>query len=370
MSVKENILNIISKEDLSPDDIYYLLSLEDPGDVKFLGQKACEVKKEYIGNTVYYRGLIEFSNICQKDCLYCGIRKSNPIPRRFQMSRIEILDSAMFAFRNHYGSVVLQSGERSDSRFTAFVCDIVKEIKDMTDGKLGITLSCGEQSRETYHSFYQAGAHRYLLRIETSDRDLYSKIHPTDNLHDFDTRLKCLQWLKETGFQVGTGVMVGLPFQTISHLASDLLFFKKIDADMIGMGPYVEHSMTPLYAYRESLMTQQERLMLTLKMIAVLRIMMKDINIVSATALQVIDGFGRERALKFGANIMMPGLTPTEHRGDYLLYEDKPCIGENREECRDCLVTRIRMAGDEVGFDLWGDSLHFKTRNLKNQSYV
>jgi len=363
MGGKEKIKTITLKSELLAGDIHFLLSLEVPDEIKFLGELAYAVKKEYVSNRVYFRGLIEFSNSCSKDCLYCGIRRSNDSPERFLMTRQEILDAAIFAYRNRYGSVVLQSGERTDNTFTSFVCDVVKSIKTATDGKLGITLSCGEQNQETYRSFFAAGAHRYLLRIETSDRELYQKIHPKDKYHDFDTRLTCLRSLKATGFQVGTGVMVGLPFQTIDHLVSDLLFLKEIDADMVGLGPYIEHSQTPLYQYRDQLWPQQERLIMTLKMIAVLRIMMQDINIASATALQAIDGFGRERALKFGANIIMPSHTPREHRKDYLLYEDKPCIEEDREECKGCLEIRIKLVGDEIGYDTWGDSRHFMKRN-------
>ena len=364
MPIREQIhaLSLKGQHDLS--DLRFLLSLEDPGDIRYLGELGGAVKNQYLNNKVHLRGLIEFSNLCSKDCLYCGIRKSNKKPVRFQLMQQEIIDAAVFAFNNRYGSIVLQSGERSDREFIGFVCDVVRTIKSVTDGKLGITLSCGEQTRETYHNFFKAGAHRYLLRIETSDRDLYGKLHPNDAHHSFEARLRCLDWLKETGYQVGTGVMVGLPFQTIDHLAADLLFIKNLDADMVGLGPYIEHSQTPLFSQRELLWPEQYRLSMTLKMIAILRIMMKDINIASATALQAIDGFGRERALKFGANIIMPSLTPKEHRKDYLLYEDKPCIDEDREECRDCLEMRVKMVGDEIAYDSWGDSLHYIYRNL------
>lgn len=363
MVEREKIKTIALKSELSAGDIHFLLSLKDPGEIKFLGELAYAVKYEHVGNKVYFRGLIEFSNICSKDCLYCGIRRSNDNPERFLMPKQDIIDAALFAFTNRYGSIVLQSGERNDNAFISFVCDVVRSIKTATEGKLGITLSCGEQSLETYQRFFEAGAHRYLLRIESSDRELYQKLHPADRHHDFDARLNCLRLLKKTGYQLGTGVMVGLPFQTTDHLVSDLLFLKEIDADMVGLGPYIEHSQTPLYQYCDQVWQKQERLVFTLKMIAVLRIMMKDINIASATALQAIDGFGRERALKFGANIIMPSLTPRKHRKDYLLYEDKPCIEEDREECRDCLEIRIKLVGDEIGYDAWGDSRHFINRN-------
>ena len=364
MTIRDQIASLSRKADLTAADIGFLLTLKEPGDIRYLGELASAVKAEYVGRKVYFRGLIEFSNICAKDCFYCGIRRSNETPQRYFMSKQEILDAALFAFNSRYGSIVLQSGERSDPAFTGFISEVVKEIKDITNGKLGITLSCGEQSAATYRDFFEAGAHRYLLRIETSDRELYKKLHPDDIHHDYDKRLDCVHLLKKTGFQVGTGVMVGLPFQTVDHLVRDILFLKEIDADMIGLGPYIEHSQTPLFVYRDQLWSQQDRLMMTLKTIAILRIIMKDINIASATALQAIDGFGRERALKFGANIIMPSLTPGKYRKDYLLYEDKPCIEENREECRDCLETRIKMVGDDIGYDEWGDPVHFKKRNL------
>jgi len=174
------------------------------------------------------------------------------------MSRQEILHAAMFAYNSRCGSIVLQSGERSDPSFTGFISEVVREIKEATNGQLGITLSCGEQNAATYRAFFEAGAHRYLLRIETSDRELYKKLHPDDTHHDFDKRLDCLSLLRETGFQVGTGVMVGLPFQTIEHLVRDILFLKEIDADMIGLGPYIEHSQTPLYDYSNQLWSRQE----------------------------------------------------------------------------------------------------------------
>lgn len=364
MNGKEHIRQTVEGKALSREEIISLLELDDPEDIKFLGTLARDVKNEHVGNITYLRGLIEFSNSCIKDCLYCGIRRSNKQARRFLMSREEIVDAAVFAWKNGYGSVVLQSGERSNRKFTDFICDVLKAIMDACDGELGITLSCGEQSPETYRSFFGAGASRYLLRIETSSRALYSRLHPNDGLHVFDDRLRCLGWLKETGFQLGSGVMVGLPWQTVGDLADDLIFLRDTDVDMVGLGPYIEHSKTPLYAFRDELWPKENRLQMTLKMIAVLRIMMKDINIASATALQAIDGFGRERALRYGANVIMPTLTPSRLRKDYLLYEDKPCIEEERDECRDCLAIRIRMAGDGIGYGQRGDSGHFQKRNV------
>lgn len=276
------------------------------------------------------------------------------------MHQNEIVDAAIFAWKNHYGSVVLQSGELESASNTDFICDTLKKIKKETNGELGITLSCGEQSSDVYRRFFDSGAHRYLLRIETSDKQLYQQLHPQDSMHDFEKRIECLRTIKEIGFQLGTGIMIGLPGQTIESIANDLLFFKETDVDMVGMGPYIEHSQTPLFYSQAPLISKNERFHLTLKAVAALRLLMKDINIAAATALQTLDLMGREKALRFGANIIMPNITPSVYRKDYLLYEDKPCIDEDAEQCKDCLSNRVAIIGDTIGYDKWGDSLHFK----------
>lgn len=327
-----------------------------------LFRRAREVRDQTLGNKVYFRGLIEFSNICSKDCFYCGIRKSNKRVVRYEATDEEILTACRFAWGNRFGSVVLQSGERSSPRFVDRVERLVREIKRFSGGELGITLSCGEQSRESYQRWREAGAHRYLLRIETSSPALYARIHPQNSLHAFEKRLEALRLLREIGFQVGTGVMIGLPFQTVEELAADLLFFREIDIDMCGMGPYIEHEHTPLYQFRHLLLPREERFGLALRMIAVLRLLMPDINIAAATALQAIDPAGREKAVAVGANVIMPNLTPCQYRRDYLLYEDKPCLDEDAELCRNCLEARIELAGSEIGYGEWGDSKHFQHR--------
>lgn len=333
-----------------------------------LFKQAREIRDRTVGNKVYFRGLVEFSNICAKNCLYCGIRKGNSNVVRYDLSDNEILDACRFAWENKFASVVLQSGELSSSSFVKRVDRLLKAIKTFSGNELGITLSCGEQTRETYRRWYESGAHRYLLRIEATNRNLYEKIHPVNKLHLFDRRLQALHYLRETGYQVGTGVMIGLPFQTLDDLAGDLLFFRELDIDMCGMGPYIEHEDTPLYEYRHLLQTRKERFDLALKMIAVLRILMPDINIAAATALQAIDPAGREKAVAIGANVIMPNLTPMAHRKDYLLYEDKPCLDEDAELCKQCLEARIHLAGSEIGYGEWGDSKHFGLRHAKSSS--
>jgi len=355
------IQEILKKDNFSKEDLIVLLQA-DRENAKPIFEKAYQTKKEYVGTKVYYRGLIEFSNICAKDCYYCGIRRSNKNTDRYEIGEKHILEAAKFAYENNYASVVLQSGERTDKVFIDKIEHLLKEIKKLSNGKLGITISLGEQTEEVYQRWFDSGAHRYLLRIEATNRELYSKIHPNNDLHDYDKRLKALYALKKVGYQTGTGVMVGLPFQTIENLADDLLFFKEFDIDMNGMGPFIEHEHTPLWEYRDTLMPQKERLFLTFKMIALLRIMMKDINIAAATALQAIDPLGREKALKVGANVIMPNVTPTVHRKDYQLYQNKPCIDEGADDCVSCLDARIGLVGDQIGYGEWGDSIHFKNR--------
>ncbi len=363
--MSDRISRILKKENFIKADIVKLLQTNKE-ERQLLFAKANEVKKEYVGLKTYYRGLIEFSNICAKDCYYCGIRAGNKNVKRYDINDEQILQAVKFAYDNNYGSVVFQSGERMDKQFIERIEQLLIKSKNITNGKIGITISLGEQSSETYKKWYNAGAHRYLLRIESSNKDLYYKIHPQNAKHDFDTRLKALYNLQRTGYQTGTGVMVGLPFQTFEHLADDLLFFKAFDVDMVGMGPYIEHTETPLYHHRDLLLPLEERFILTLKMIAILRIMMKDINIAAATALQAIDPIGREKAIKVGANIIMPNITPTINRENYQLYENKPCIDEGADECTNCLEARISISGDDIGYGEWGDAPHFKSRQKRN----
>jgi len=356
-----DIDDILAKDLFSKDDLVRLLGTNEEESRKIF-ERSKTVKEEQVGKKVYFRGLIEYSNYCTKNCLYCGIRAGNSRYIRYQMPDEEVLEAAKYAFDNKFASLVIQSGERNDRKFIDSVERLLKEIHRMSHGKLHVTLSLGEQTEETYQRWFAAGAQRYLLRIEVSNPELYRKLHPNDKRHDYNERLAALQRLRETGYQVGTGVMIGLPFQTISDLADDLIFFRDFDIDMAGMGPYIEHQDTPLYQFRNELLPLRERFLLSLKMVALLRIIMKDINIAATTAMQTIDPQGREKALLVGANVIMPNLTPTKYRQNYLLYENKPCLDEEAEECRSCLETRIALAGDEIGYGEWGDSRHFKRR--------
>ena len=352
---------ILQNNEFSTDELIRLLSSEGE-ERQQLFQRAQAVKLKTVGNKVYFRGLVEFSNICAKDCLYCGIRKSNENVVRYEATDDEILEACRFAWENKFGSVVLQSGELSSVYFINRINQLLRKIKALSNNELGITLSCGEQTPETYQMWRKSGAHRYLLRIESSNPELYKKIHPDNDFHRYDRRIQAIRDLRTAGYQVGTGVMIGLPFQTMEDLANDLLFLKKMDVDMVGMGPFLEHEDTPLYTFRNTLQSKQARFDLALKMIASLRLLMPDINIAAATALQAIDPAGREKALTIGANIIMPNLTPCDYRKEYQLYEDKPCLDEDAELCKNCLEARIEISGCEIGYGEWGDSEHFKQR--------
>ena len=359
--MKRSIKDILKKEILSRDDIIRLL--ESKGDdEKLLFKRSAGIKQKYCGNKVWFRGLIEFSNICGKNCLYCGIRRGNKNLERYNLSDDEILAAAKFAYDNKYGSIALQSGEIESREFTERVEKLLKKIKKLSNNELGITLSVGEQEPEVYRRWFDAGAHRYLLRMEATSRDLYKKIHPEDPKHDFDRRLRCLKSLQDIGYMTGTGVMIGLPYQTTGNLADDLLFMQEFDVDMCGMGPYIEHADTPLLALSSELLPLSERFSLSIKMIAILRIMMKDINIVAATALQAIDPLGREKGIKAGANIIMPNITPGQYRDSYKLYNNKPCTDDSADDCQSCLEARVSLTGDEIIYGEWGDSLHYSRR--------
>lgn len=358
-----NVQSLLNQSTWSSADLVSLLSLTDPAAIEQLRLRAEALTLERLGKNVYYRGLVEFSNRCALDCYYCGIRRSNTKVERFHLSKEQIVEAALWCGREGYGSVVLQSGERQDREFVDFVEDVVRTIKTESVNEqlpqgLGITLSTGEQSREVYARWRAAGAHRYLLRIETTNPELFTTIHPSTQT--LDRRLTALKFLQDTGYQVGTGVMIGLPGQTLAMLAADIQFFRDFSIDMIGMGPYINHEDTPMTGGAPAEMIPVFQT--ALKMIAVTRLVCPDVNIAATTALQALEPDGREQGITYGANVTMPNLTPTEVRENYQLYEGKPCINEGRGECRNCLLNRVQSVGREVGFNQWGDSKHFMLR--------
>ena len=342
-------------------ELIEMLSLKKKDEIEALYKRAYEVKKQYVGTKVYLRGLIELSNICTRNCYYCGIRKDNHLLERYYIDKEEVLKEARWCFEQHYGSLTIQAGERSDKSWIDYIEELIKEIKTLTDGKMGITLSLGEQSEETYLRWFEAGAHRYLLRIETSNPDLYKSLHPAEN--SFENRLGCIRSLKKIGYQVGSGVMIGLPHQTMEDLADDILFFYDEDIDMIGMGPFIPHHQTPM-AYLLATFHPEEALEQALKMISATRIALKDVNIASTTALQALHPKGRELGLLAGANVLMPNITDTRFRKGYQLYEGKPGLNENALAIRKALEESIYSIGESIGYDEWGDSPHFKKKKI------
>lgn len=321
------------------------------------------IKEQNVTKTTYLRGLIELSNVCHKNCLYCGIRLDNKNVIRYELSDNDVVECATYAYKNHFGSVVLQAGERTSNNFTQRVAKLIHKIKELSNGELNITLSLGEQSKETYKMWRDLGAERYLLRIESSSKKLYEKLHPADSLHSYDARLKALYALKECGYQVGSGIMIGTPFQTNENLADDLLWLKEFDIDMCGMGPFLEHEQTPIYKECKTINSLEWRRDMTFKMIALLRILMPQINIAATTALQSIDDVARERAIKIGANVIMPNITPLDYRKTYKLYENKPISEDKVDSQTISLIKRIEATGDKIGFNTSGTSKHFLSKN-------
>lgn len=358
-----DITTVLNKKYFDFNDIVTLLSIEDEIHMQKIFNKSLEVKTKTIGRNVYLRGLIEYSNICRKNCLYCGIRKDNSNVNRYTLTHDEVMEAVRYTYKNGLGSIVIQSGELLGKTFIDIIEEYVKEIHS-TYPELLITLSCGEQSLEVYRRWYDAGARRYLLRIESSDKILYYKIHPHDQYHSFETRKKVLNDLRTTCYQVGTGVMIGLPDQTVEHLAKDLIFFRDLDVDMIGMGPFIEHSETPLYDRRSDLWPLKKRFEKSLLMIAILRIMMPTINIAASTALASIDSQGRQKGLLAGANVVMPNVTPFYKKVNYRLYENKPGLYLNESQNLKTIHDGIKDYGEHICYNDPGIPLHYKNNNF------
>lgn len=346
---------VIDGEQLSIENLIGFLEEKNPNRVRELLTTGYKVKVNNIGSKVYLRGLIELSNICSKNCYYCGLRHANSNVVRYELSEAQVLDASMFAWKSNYASLVLQAGERTTPSYIKKVTQLIRKIKALSNGELGITLSLGEQKKEVFQEWFDAGAHRYLLRIESSNPDLYKKIHPQDSHHSWEKRVQALHDLKEVGYQTGTGVMIGLPYQTSLDLANDLMFMKEIGIHMVGMGPYLTHSETPL----GKIVHKNQGLELSLKMVALLRILMPKINIAATTAMQVIDPEGREKAVYCGANVIMPNMTISEVRKEYQIYENKPGIEDDAAISKSKLEENLEKKGIEIGWGEWGDSKAF-----------
>lgn len=319
-------------------DLDLIKLIEDETFEQELFKEADEVRKQYYGTDVYIRGLIELSNYCKNDCFYCGIRKSNHVVERYRLDKDEVLSCCDLGYGLGFRTFVLQGGE--DAYYTdERICEIVSEIR-LKYLDCAITLSLGEKSYESYQSYFDAGADRYLLRHETANPEHYHRLHPKQM--SLENRKKCLWDLKKIGYQVGSGFMVGSPYQTTECIIEDLRFLQELKPDMIGIGPYISHQHTPFSDYNNG------DLHLCLRLVAILRLMFPSALIPSTTALGTIDGNGRELGLLAGANVVMPNLSPTKVRKLYELYDDKICTGDEAAECRKCLENRVASIGYQI----------------------
>ena len=325
----------------SKSELMYLLENISDTELEILRKKAQRISLNRFGNKVYIRGLIEFSSVCKNDCYYCGLRRSNHNAVRYRLSKEQILDCCKTGYSLGFRTFVLQGGE--DGFFSVVImCDIVRDIKkDYPD--CAVTLSLGERGYDSFKRLFDSGADRYLLRHETADAEHYGKLHPKEMT--LQTRKQSLYWLKEIGYQTGAGFMVGSPFQTFDTLAEDLLFLKQLDPQMCGIGPFIPHKDT---IFRDE---KSGSVRLTLTLLSVIRLMLPDVLLPSTTALGTADPQGREKGILHGANVVMPNLSPTQHRADYSLYDNKICTGDEAAECIKCLSKRMKSIGYEIVTD-------------------
>ena len=346
--MKSIIDKLVLNRDLSDEEFEQLILCEDKETIEYLASKAREVREKIYGKEVYLRGLIEFTNYCRNDCLYCGIRRSNKNAERYRLTEEQILSCCESGYKLGFRTFVLQGGE--DMYFSDEVLvPLVKEIKKRYPD-CALTLSVGEREKDSYQKLFDAGADRYLLRHETADKEHYESLHPAEL--SFDHRMKCLWNLKEIGYQVGCGMMIGSPNQTVKHLIKDLRFLQEFKPEMVGIGPFIPHHDTP-FANCETGSVD-----ITLKLLSIIRIMLPEVLLPATTALGTADGFGREKGILAGANVVMPNLSPTDVRDKYLLYDNKICTGDEAAECIRCMSLRVQKVGYEV-VQKRGDHIRF-----------
>ena len=334
------VTKALKEQNLSKAELTALLSDGSVDDALF--SAADSVRRENVGDAVHLRALIEFSNICRNNCLYCGIRAGNANIKRYRLTADEILSLAKSAKEMGLHTIVLQSAEDLEYK-TSDLCRIIESIKRLD---VAITLSIGEKTYAEYKAYKEAGADRYLLRIETTDKDLYHKLDPK---MDWERRFACLLALKDLKYELGTGSLIGLPFQTIESMAEDLLFFKRLDADMIGMGPFIPHPDTPLKDEKGGALT------MALKVMALTRLMLPSINIPATTAMETLEEGGRNKALQSGANVIMPNITMADLSKNYALYPNK-----SRTPLADIKAAILKL-GRTVGTDK-GQSMAYRLK--------
>ena len=326
------------KKQLTKEQWVTLISSFSDEDRAYAAEIARKITDEKFGRKIYIRGIVEFSNICKNDCIYCGIRKSNTNVERYRLTKEQILNCCDKGYGYGFRTFVLQSGE--DKFFTADkIAEIISEIK-AAHPDCAVTVSMGEMSRTDYEKMFAAGADRYLLRHETADKSHYEKLHPSDM--SWKNRMNCLEELKDIGYQTGCGMMIGSPFQTAQCLAEDMIFMGKFKPHMIGLGPFIPHKDTPFADHK------QGSLELTLFMLSLCRIMLPNVLLPATTALGTIDPKGREMGVMAGANVVMPNLSPLNVRKKYLLYDNKICTGDESAQCISCMQRRMESIGCKI----------------------
>lgn len=340
-----NNIEIIEKIELtgiaSKQELAFLLETIDDSVLEILRKKAQKKSLEHFSNKIYIRGLIELSSYCKNDCLYCGLRRSNKSAVRYRLSKEQILSCCRSGYSLGFRTFVLQGGE--DGYYTDEVmCEIISEIKSLYPD-CAVTLSLGERTEESYRQLFESGADRYLLRHETANEEHYKKLHPSEM--SLENRKNCLYKLKKIGYQTGAGFMVGSPYQTYETLAEDLLFLKDLNPQMCGIGPFIPHKDTPFADEKSG------SVRLTLVLLSLVRLMLPKVLLPATTALGTADGQGREKGVLHGANVVMPNLSPTEHRADYSLYDNKICTGDEAAECIKCLSKRMESIGYKIVTD-------------------
>lgn len=336
--IKSTINKVKQSRNISLEQLKLLLETNDDEGIRFMHEEAVKVCQKTYGNQVFIRGLIEFTNFCKNDCYYCGIRRSNSQADRYRLTKEQMLDCCASGYELGFRTFVLQGGE--DGYFTDDkICDLVSAIKEKYPD-CAVTLSIGEKSKESYKRYFDAGADRYLLRHETADEAHYKKLHPEEM--SLAHRKQCLWDLKEIGYQVGCGFMVGSPGQTVETLYEDLQFIRELQPHMVGIGPFISQKDTPFADKASGTMEQ------TLKLLAIIRLIQPHVLLPATTALGTIHPKGRELGILSGANVVMPNLSPVNVREKYKLYDNKICTGDEAAECRYCMENRMKSIGYEV----------------------
>jgi biotin synthase len=334
----KNLVDKLAENSVLERDEYLALIRNYDSISEYAAQRASAIRDKHYGNRIFIRGLIEFTNYCRNDCYYCGIRAGNRCADRYRLSPEEIMSCADAGYELGFRTFVMQGGE--DPWFTdSILVDIIRKLKDKYPD-CAVTLSIGERSYESFRLLKEAGADRYLLRHETVNPEHYLKLHPGTMSHRH--RLQCLNWLKELGFQTGAGFMVGSPGQTYEDLADEMLFLKKLDPQMVGIGPFIPHKNTPFCDERPGSAE------MTTLLLSLIRLMLPKVLLPATTALGTIDPLGREKGILAGANVLMPNLSPVGVRDKYLLYDNKICTGDEAAQCIECLKKRIEKTGCRI----------------------